>query len=62
VIGFVIVDVIAPLIVAAIVNGNDAVGLIDTVDAQGSRDRNAKRRGPPGARGVFLSIPIRVFS
>jgi hypothetical protein len=29
------VDVIGPMIVAALENGNDAVGVIDTVDAQG---------------------------
>ena len=36
VIVIVAVDVIKPVIVAALVNGNDTVDLIDTVDAQGS--------------------------
>ena len=31
-----VVGVIGPMIVAALVNGNDAVGVNDTVDAQGS--------------------------
>jgi hypothetical protein len=30
------VNVIAPVIVAALVNGNDIVGVIDAVDDQGS--------------------------
>jgi hypothetical protein len=45
----VLVDVIAPLIVAALVNGNDIVGVIDAVseDATGGASQNVSHSMRP---------------
>jgi hypothetical protein len=49
------VDVIAPVIVAALVNGNDTVGVIDTVDSKhpGMEAVDRKRSGDESVRELI---------